>query len=110
MRYAVACVLGLGIVAVTAVQGAEVSDLIKKLSNKDVDVGREAAKDIGDVGAEAKDAVPALKKALRDSDLFVRRFSLESLGKIGPDAKRAISDVALAMNDSMKVVALAAVR
>jgi HEAT repeat protein len=108
MRYVMACALGLGIVAVTAADAAEVSDLIKKLGDKDPEARREAAKDLGEMGAEARSAVPALKKAVRDKDSFVRRFSIEALGKIGEEAKSAIPDVALAMKDEKKEVALAA--
>jgi len=108
MRYLLACALGLGIFAIASAEAAELNELMKKLASKDVEQRREAAKELGDLGSEAKDAVPALKKALRDSDLFVRRFSIEALGKIGPDAKAAIPEVALAMNDEKKEVALAA--
>jgi HEAT repeat protein len=108
MRYLLACALGLAVFAVASAEAAEVRDLMKKLASKDVEQRREAAKDLGELGSEARDAVPALKKALRDSDLFVRRFSVEALGKIGPDAKAAIPEVALAMNDEKKEVALAA--
>jgi HEAT repeat protein len=107
MRYLLACALGVVIFAAASAEAAEVRDLMKKLASKDVEQRREAAKELGDMGAEAKDAVPALKKAVRDSDLFVRRFSIEALGKIGPDAKSAIPEVALGMNDEKKEVALA---
>jgi HEAT repeat protein len=109
MRFALAGVLTLGIVAVAAVEGAEVRDLIAKLGNKDAEVRRAAAKEIGELGADGKAAVPALRKSLRDSDLFVRRFSAEALGQIGVEAKAAIPELALAMNDEKKEVALAAV-
>src|SRR5207249_2064441 len=109
MRVVLTVMLALGICAVTAVEGAEVRDLIAKLSNKDSDVRRAAAKELSELGSEAKQAVPALTKALRDRDLFVRRFAAEALGKIGPDASDAIPKLALAMNDERKEVALAAV-
>jgi HEAT repeat protein len=108
MRFVLAGVLGLGIIAVTAADAAEVSELIKGLSDKDADVRRASAKDLGEMGAEAKAAVPALKKAIRDKDLFVRRFAIEALGKIGEDARSTTTDVALAMKDEKKEVALAA--
>src|SRR5690606_26045519 len=82
---------------------------IVKLPDRDSDLRRQAAKELGEMGPEAKEAVPALRKALRDSDAYVRRFSAEALGAIGPAAKEAVPDLALAMNDGKKVVALAAV-
>lgn len=108
MRYLLASVLGLCVAATAYVEAADVNDLVKKLSDSDVDVRRAAAKELGDMGAEAKAAVPALRKSLRDRDLFVRRFGLEALGKIGPEAKAAVPEMALALRDEKKEVALAA--
>jgi HEAT repeat protein len=109
MRFVLAGVLALGIFAVSTVEGAEVRDLVAKLSNKDSEVRRQAARELGEMGAEAKDAVGALRKAMRDPDLFVRRFSAEALGNIGVEAKAAVPELALALNDEKKEVALAAV-
>src|SRR4051812_31795678 len=100
MRYLLAGVLALGIVAVTTAEGAEVADLISKLGNKDSDIRRAAAKELSEMGSEAKSAVPALLKALKsDKDLFVRRFSAEAIGNIGSDSRDAITALALAMKD-----------
>jgi HEAT repeat protein len=68
----------------------EVGDLAKQLKTGDVDARRAAAKSLGESGAAAKSAVPALTDALRDSDLYVRRFAAQSLGQIGPAAKSAV--------------------
>src|SRR5438445_4084491 len=53
---------------------ADVDALVKKLSNRDSDVRRAAAKELAEMGTEAKPALPALLKALKDDDKFVRRF------------------------------------
>jgi HEAT repeat protein len=109
MRFVLTGLLALSICAVTAVEGAEVRDLIAKLGKKDSDVRRAAAKELGELGSEAKEAVPALTKALRDRDVFVRRFAAEALGNIGPDAKEAVGKLTLATKDERKEVSLAAV-
>lgn len=109
MRFLLAGLLALGILAVTTVEGAEVKDLITKLTDKDSDTRRAAAKDLAEMGGDARAAVPALIKALRDKDTYVRRFSAEALGKIGPEAKSGVKELALAMNDPEKEVGVAAV-
>ncbi len=109
MRFLLTGLLALGICAVTAAEGAEVRDLVARLGNADSDVRRAAAKELGELGSEARSAVPALTKALNDRDLFVRRFAAEALGKIGPDAKSAIPALSKMTSDSRKEVALAAV-
>jgi HEAT repeat protein len=75
---------------VVSVQAADVDDLVKQLKDKDPDMRRKAAKELGDVGADARPAVPALVASLKDNDLFVRRFSAQALGAIGPDAQGAL--------------------
>src|SRR5260370_40669517 len=75
---------------VVSVQAADVEDLVKQLKDKDPDIRRKAAKELADVGADAKPAVPALVASLKDNDLFVRRFSAQALGAIGPDAQGAL--------------------
>src|SRR5258708_13551685 len=89
-------------------QAADVDALIKQLKDSSSDVRRSAAKSLGELGAEAKPAIPALIKALKDQDLFVRRFAAQSLGALGPDAKAAVKDLAVALKDPKKEVAEAA--
>ncbi len=57
------------------VQGAEVADLVSQLKGNDPELRRAAAKELGEAGADAKTAVPALSQALKDKDWHVRRFS-----------------------------------
>jgi HEAT repeat protein len=109
MRALLMGVLGLCVFAATYAEGAEVRDLVKKLADSDNEVRRAAAKDLAELGTEAKAAVPALRKSLRDRDLFVRRFSAEALSKIGPDARDAVPELALALNDDRSEVSRAAV-
>lgn len=100
--------LALAIFLATAVEGAEVNDLVVKLRDKDSDVRRAAAKDLAELGPDARAATPDLAKALRDRDLFVRRFAAEALGKIGPEAKASIPALGMAMSDERKEVQIAA--
>jgi HEAT repeat protein len=109
MRFLLMGLLSLSITVVAAAEGAEVRELVAKLKDKDSDARRAAAKELGELGPEARDAVPELVKALRDRDLFVRRFAAEALGKIGPDAKSGVSALAAVMNDERKEVQMAAV-
>jgi HEAT repeat protein len=92
----------------TFVRAEDVNDLIQKLQSPTDDVRRDAAQELGKLGAEARDAVPALTKALQDKNLFVRRYSAQTLGKIGLDAKEAVSGLAKALDDKHKEVAEAA--
>ena len=109
MRVALTGVLTACILLAACAEGAEVRELIAKLKDKDSDVRRAAAKELSEVGPEAKSAVPDLIRALRDKDLFVRRYSAEALGNVGPEAKAAIPDLSAALNDSRKEVAEAAI-
>jgi HEAT repeat protein len=84
------------------VPAADVSEQVAKLKSKDTDERRAAAKELAELGSEAKDAVPALIQALKDNDAFVRRFSAEALGKIGADSKAAAALEALLKNKSEK--------
>jgi HEAT repeat protein len=87
----------------------DVDALVKQLKDPSADVRRAAAKSLGEMGADAMPAVPALIKALKDDkDMFVRRFSAQSLGELGPDAKSAIKELTNAMKDPKKEVAEAA--
>jgi HEAT repeat protein len=108
---AVRKLLGLSLVLVFAsASAANVDDLVKKLSSKDNEVRRAAAKELGELGKDAKPAVKPLIKALGDSDRFVRRFAAEALGSIGPDAKEAIPALSKLLNDSNQPVRQAAIK
>src|SRR4051812_5084032 len=78
---------------------ADVAALIKKLANSDNEVRRAAAKELGELGKDAKPAVKALAGRLKARALSVRRYAAEALGSIGPDAKEAIPDLTRALGD-----------
>ena len=64
-------------------QEQQVDRLIRELQNSDSDIRSIAAVTLGEIGPEAKDAVPALIQALRDQDKHVRRDAAEALEEIG---------------------------
>jgi HEAT repeat protein len=92
----------------TLTSAAEIGDLVKQLKDGDNEARRSAAKELGEGGKQAKEAVPALIAALKDRDMFVRRFSAQALGAIGPDAASAVPALRAALNDSRKEVQNAA--
>jgi HEAT repeat protein len=108
VRYLVAC----GVVVVgTLFACADTSELVKKLSSKDNEVRREAARGLSDLGKEAKDAIKPLVKALKDRDRFVRRFAAQALANIGPDAaKDAIPGLAALLDDDQQAVREAGIK
>src|SRR5438132_8022338 len=85
---------------VVSVQAADVEALVQQLKDKDPDMRRKAAKELTDVGAEARPAVPALTASLKDNDLFVRRFSAQALGAMGPDAPGALPALQKVVKDN----------
>ncbi len=59
-----------------------------------------AAKALGEIGAVAGEAVPALAGALKDNDKYVRAAAAEALGKFGPGAEPAVGDLGAALGDT----------
>ena len=90
---------------------ADTSGLVKKLASKDNEVRREAARDLGELGKDAKSATKALVKALKDKDRFVRRFAAQALGNIGTDAaKDAIPGLTALIDDDNAPVREASIK
>jgi HEAT repeat protein len=86
----------------------DVASLVKQLKSPDEELRRAAAKGLGELGPDAKPAVPDLTRALKDGDLFVRRFAAQALGEVGPDAKAAVPALKEALGDKKKEVGEAA--
>ncbi len=77
-----------------------VPHLIARLKDPNPSVRRAAAGDLGQIGAEAKDAVPHLVDLLlKDPDKGVRRAAASSLGQIGPAAKDAVPHLVELLKD-----------
>jgi HEAT repeat protein len=69
---------------------------------------RQSAAALGELGPEAKIAVPALIGALKNEDARVRQAAAEALGKIGPDAHKAVPSLHQALKDTDSAVSAAA--
>ena len=55
---------------------------------------------LGDMGADARQAVPDLIKSLAEADSFIRSAAANSLGQIGPDAAGAVPAMVKAFKKS----------
>ncbi len=66
---------------------ADVQRYIEALKSPDINIRREAARSLGEIGPRAKDAVPELIEALNDEDMDL--ITVRALGRIGPAAKAA---------------------
>lgn len=69
------------------------------LYNKSVEIRRNAAFALGEIGPGARDATPVLAKAIEDEDADVRLCVAEAIGKIGREALDAASALAKATRD-----------
>ncbi len=68
--------------------GQNVSELVKNLKDKRADVRSNAAGALGQIGPEAKAAVPALSEALKDDEARVRSSAADALDQIRSDDTR----------------------
>jgi HEAT repeat protein len=77
--------------ALGALGSDAVTALLEVLKDKKSPIPlRRAAVAIGEIGPEAKAAVPLLSQALKMNDWDVRLSAIYSLGRIGPDAKTGL--------------------
>jgi HEAT repeat protein len=91
--------LAAGLLLAVGAPAADLDDLLKDLKSNDPDVRRTTIKQISELGAGARPAVPQLAAALKtDADVYVRRFAAEAIGKIGP-APEAVPALAAALKD-----------
>lgn len=67
--------------------GGDITSLIASLDNKDAKARASAARNLGDLGPDAKLAISRLVKALKDPDDLTRRASAEALAKIGAPSR-----------------------
>jgi hypothetical protein len=65
----------------------EVQRYREALKSADIDIRRDAARALGEIGPGAKDAVPELVEALDDADMDL--IAVWALGRIGPAAVAA---------------------
>jgi len=74
-----------------------VPELIRVLNSSD-DNRENAALMLGDIGPDARDAVPALIQHVNDSDFMLSLRSIQGLAGLGPDAAPAIPALETALN------------
>ena len=80
---------------------AEARELVDELQHAgSADQRWKAAEALGNLGREARGAVPALAAALRDRNDQVRWRAAEALGKLGPDAAAAVPALVDALDRS----------
>jgi HEAT repeat protein len=65
---------------------------------------KQAASVLGQIGEEARDAIPALTKALGDADVGVRQQAAKALGDIGTPARQAVPSLRKALMDRDEAV------
>jgi HEAT repeat protein len=86
----------------------DVARLARDLGSKEVQVRRDAARELGKLGPEAKGAFAALARAIRDEDKYVRRFSAQALGNLGSEVQGVVPVLVDALKDREKAVVQAA--
>jgi HEAT repeat protein len=86
--------------ALAKIGSPAVPALIELLKQGDISQRQGAAWALGEMGSQAKDAVPLLIKALTSSkDMYYQQAMINALGKIGPPARAAIPALTSALND-----------
>ena len=76
-----------------------VDDLVQQLFDENSTRKIEAARQLRQLGPQARPAVPALVELLSSEDVQVRVASLRALGAIGPEASEAVPAVAARLDD-----------
>ncbi|MFM7148831.1 MAG: HEAT repeat domain-containing protein [Gemmataceae bacterium] len=109
MRTFLGSILAL-VLATPWLHAEDVSLLARKLTSSDNEERRRAATELGELGKEAKPALPALIQATKDQDRYVRRFVAQAIGAIGPDAKDAVPALSDLLADEKPQVREAAVK
>ena len=83
-------------------EGRTVEQWIEQLAHTDKEARRKAAYALGQLGPEARQAVPALVKAADDKQLEVGWYALDALGRIGPRAESAVEDIVRIIQGSQR--------
>ncbi len=75
------------IAALSKLAPESIAPLIEILSSHDVQVWKQAARALGEIGPDAKAAIPVLEKRLQDKDPNIRVYSAEIMGELGGDPR-----------------------
>ncbi len=76
------------------------AQLIEHLASRDPAIRRDAARQLGDLGADASPAVPSLARLLSDEEERVRGGAVRALIDIGPASELATPQLVQALSDS----------
>jgi len=76
-----------------------IESVTKALEDKDTYVRESAAEALGEIGPDAKEAIPTLIDLLQDREAYVRKSAANALGEIGPHAKEAVPALIIALGD-----------
>jgi len=76
-------------------------EIAKQLKDKNPNIRRYAAFNLGDIGPKAAQAVPSLIQVLGDKNEgnLIREFVVTALGKIGPKASKAVPELIKTLKD-----------
>ena len=91
-----------------AVRSADVKDAVEPLrhalkNDADVNVRKEAARALGNIGRDLDETVPALIDAMKaDKAMPVKVAAIQALGQIGPEARSALPDLQKIAGDKSK--------
>lgn len=83
---------------------AHVSQLMRELASGSPKARERAASEIGEIGPDARRAVPLLAKALGDREVQVRRSAALALFRMAGDSKPSISALLIAVRDRDAIV------
>ena len=81
-----------------------VEDWMEMLKDANVVARCTAARALGQMGAQARDALPALLHALQDRETLVRDAAAEAIGCVGPDSPDAVLALMNALTDTNSFV------
>ena len=105
MKIALSCLAGaaLGLAALPLLgqtdPGKDVPELVVTLKGGSAQERAASARILGEIGREAKDAVPGLAEALADDERDVRQNAARALGQIGPAARPAVAPLIRSLQD-----------
>jgi HEAT repeat protein len=73
--------------------------VVEGLRDSSADVRRSVVETLGELGPEARTALPQLNAALQDRNVEVRRAAADSLARLGPDARGSVGALTDALKD-----------
>lgn len=83
----ISCAAGRAYTVLSKMAPESTAPLIKALSSQDVQVRAMAAGALGEIGTDAKAAIPILETRLKDKDPIIRVSTARAIGKTGGDPK-----------------------